>query len=148
VIVVADAKIIRCPHCGKKNRVRPVADGVPQCGSCHRKLPWLVEADGQSFDAETRASVPVLVDFWAPWCAPCRMVAPVLERIAQNHAGQIKVVKLNTDQEPAVAQRFGVQGIPLLVLMRDGREVDRRTGALPERQLTEWLEQQALAARP
>ena len=138
---MADGSIIRCPHCGAANRVRPTPKGVPQCGSCHQKLPWLVEVNGQSFEAETRASVPVLVDFWAPWCGPCRMVAPVLERLAQSHAGQIKVVKLNTDQEPAIARRFGVQGIPLLVLMRDGQEVDRRTGALPEHELTGWLSQ-------
>lgn len=132
--------LIACAGCGKRNRVRPIPRGVPQCAACHRKLPWLVQADGNSFDAETRASVPVLVDFWAPWCGPCKAMAPVLEQIARSHAGRLKVVKVNTDSEPSLAGRFRVQGIPLIVLMRDGAEVDRLVGAVPEAQLAAWLE--------
>lgn len=142
-----EATMIRCANCGKKNRVRPAPRGVPQCAGCHHKLPWLVDADGQSFEAETRASVPVLVDFWAPWCGPCRMVSPALERIARSHAGRVKVVKVNTDSEPALAQRYQVQGIPLIVLMRDGAEVDRRVGAVPEAQLASWLDEHLAGAR-
>ena len=119
--------------------MRPLAQGVPQCAACHHKLPWLVETDASSFESETRASVPVLVDFWAPWCGPCRMVSPALDRIARAHAGQVKVVKVNTDSEPALARRFQVRGIPLIVLMRDGAEIDRRVGAVPESQLSSWL---------
>jgi thioredoxin 2 len=136
---MSTAAIIPCANCGRRNRVPSLAKGVPQCSVCHHKLPWLVDADGQSFDSEVRASVPVVVDFWAPWCGPCRMVSPALERIARPYAGRLKVVKLNTDSEPALAQRFDVRGIPLIVLMRDGRELDRRVGALPEAQLTSWL---------
>lgn len=143
---MADGTIIRCARCGKRNRVRPAPTGVPQCANCHHKLPWLVDADRQTFEAETRASVPVLVDFWASWCGPCRMVSPVLERIAESHAGQVKVVKVNTDSEPALAQRFQVQGIPLIVLMRDGAEIDRRVGAIPAAQLSAWLEQHLAGA--
>jgi thioredoxin 2 len=132
--------IIRCANCGKKNRVRAASRGVPQCAACHQKLPWLVDADGASFEAETHASVPVLVDFWAPWCGPCRMVSPALERIAQSRAGQIKVVKVNTDAEPVLAQRYRAQGIPLIVLLRQGSEVDRQVGAVPEAQLSAWLD--------
>jgi thioredoxin 2 len=135
-----DSTIIRCPDCGTPNRVRPAAQGVPQCANCHHKLPWLVDADSASFAAETRASVPVLVDFWAPWCGPCRMVSPVLERLSRLHAGRVKVVKVNTDSEPVLAQRYQVQSIPLIVLMRDGAEIDRRVGAAPEPQLSAWLE--------
>ena len=135
-----EASIIRCPACGRRNRVRPAPRGVPRCASCHEKLPWLVDADASSFDSETRASVPVLVDFWAPWCGPCRVVSPALERLARARAGQLKVVKVNTDSEPALAQRYQVQGIPLIVLMRDGAEIDRRVGALPEPQLAAWLD--------
>lgn len=137
---MAEGSIIRCANCGKANRVRPAPRGVPRCAACHHKLPWLVDADASSFEAETHASVPVLVDFWAPWCGPCRIVSPMLERIARANAGRVKVVKVNTDAEPALAQRFGVQGIPLIVLMRDGVELDRRVGALPEPQLSSWLE--------
>lgn len=137
---MADGTIIRCPACGTANRVRPAPHGVPQCGSCHAKLPWLVDVDGAGFEAETTASVPVLVDVWAPWCGPCRMVSPVLERLAHSRAGRLKVVKVNTDSEQELARRYQVQGIPLIVLMKDGIEVDRQVGAVPEAQLSRWLE--------
>jgi thioredoxin 2 len=141
-----DVTTIVCPHCGKKNRVGPAAEGVPRCGNCHNLLPWIVEADAQSFDAETTASVPVLVDFWAPWCGPCRMVSPAVEAQAREQVGRVKVVKLNVDGAPAIAGRFGVQGIPLLVLLRDGEEVDRLVGAVPEAQIRRFLEPHLTAA--
>jgi len=103
-------------------------------------LPWVVEADGKTFDAELNASVPVIVDFWAPWCGPCRMVTPALERLAHNHAGRLKVVKLNVDEQPEIAGRYQVQGIPLLVLVRGGTELDRLVGAAPERDIAAWLQ--------
>jgi thioredoxin 2 len=138
--MASQGTIIVCTNCGRKNRVRPSASGVPRCSVCHSLLPWIVEADRDSFDEEIRASVPVLVDFWAPWCGPCRMVSPVVERIGRDNAGRIKVVKLNTDEAPDISARFNVQGIPLLVLIRDGQEVDRRVGAVPDAQLRAWLE--------
>ena len=131
--------IIRCPSCQKGNRVPAVASGTPRCANCQAMLPWLVEATSASFDAETTASVPVIVDFWAPWCGPCRMVAPVLDRLAARHAGRLKVVKLNVDEHPDVAARFGAQSIPLLVLIKDGAEAARIVGAQPEPQLEAWL---------
>ncbi|MCV7222417.1 thioredoxin TrxC [Mycolicibacterium elephantis] len=134
--------IITCPDCGKGNRVRPTPRGTPRCGNCRKPLPWLVEAGAETFDAELQSSVPVLVDFWAPWCGPCRAVAPALEQLARQRAGRLKVVKLNVDEAPTVASRFGVQGIPLLILHRDGREIGRLTGAVPLAQLQSWLDQQ------
>jgi thioredoxin 2 len=122
---------LRCPSCGTRNRVGAVARGVPRCARCKTTLPWLVTADTASFDAEATASVPVVVDLWAPWCGPCRMIAPVLEDLAARHAGHLKVVKVNVDDEPALGARFGAQSIPLLVVLREGREVDRIVGALP-----------------
>jgi thioredoxin 2 len=115
--------------------VGAIARGVPRCARCKSMLPWLVSADASSFDAEASASVPVVVDLWAPWCGPCRMIAPVLEQLAATHAGHLKVVKVNVDEEPALGARFGARSIPLLVALRDGDEVDRIVGALPRREL-------------
>jgi len=95
-------------------------------------LPWNVNSDARSFEAETLASVPVLVDFWAPWCGPCRAVAPVLEQLSKEHAGHLKVVKVNVDENPELGARFQARSIPLLVIMRQGQEVDRVVGALPK----------------
>jgi len=123
--------IVACTNCGAKNRVQPTASGTPRCAKCKTMLPWLVDADTASFDAEANASVPVVVDLWAPWCGPCRMIAPILSALAAEHAGKLKVVKVNVDDEPALGRRFDARSIPLLVVMRDGREVDRIVGAVP-----------------
>jgi thioredoxin 2 len=126
-----EPKILSCPACGARNRVNPIARGAPRCAKCKAMLPWLVDADTASLDLEATASVPVVVDLWAPWCGPCRAIAPVLEDLVKRHAGRLKVVKVNVDEEPALAARFGARSIPLLVVLRDGREVDRVVGALP-----------------
>jgi thioredoxin 2 len=140
---------VTCPHCGKKNRVGAAAEGVPRCANCHNLLPWIVDADASDFDAQIAASVPVLVDFWAPWCGPCRMVSPVVEELGREHAGRLKVVKLNVDEAPDIASRYGVQGIPLLVIVEDGKEIDRLVGAPPPQRLREWVEPHlAKEARP
>ena len=98
-------------------------------------LPWVVDADTATFAEETTASVPVVVDFWAAWCGPCRMISPVLEDLAGSHAGRLKVVKVDVDANPQLAARHGAQSIPLLVVLRDGREVDRIVGAVPRQAL-------------
>ncbi len=132
--------IITCPNCGTKNRVRPRQSGVPRCSVCHTLLPWIVDASPATFDDELQASVPVLVDFWAPWCGPCRIVSPVVERIGRDDAGRLKVIKLNVDDAPELSERYEIRGIPLLVLFRDGAEVDRLVGAVPREQLRQWLD--------
>jgi thioredoxin 2 len=117
-----------------------VPSGVPRCSVCQTLLPWIVEATAAGFGEEITASVPVLVDFWATWCGPCRMVSPLVERMGRSHAGRLKVVKLNVDEAPDISQRYRVQGIPLLVLIEGGKEVSRLVGAVPEADLGAWLE--------
>ncbi len=145
--MAADGTIIACPSCGVKNRVRATPTGIPRCSACHTELPWIIEARADSFDAEITSSIPVLVDFWAPWCGPCRMISPLVEKMARDHAGRLKVVKLNVDEAQTIAGRYGVQGIPLLLLLEGGKEADRLVGAVPEAQLRSWLEPHIEQAR-
>jgi thioredoxin 2 len=133
--------VVTCPNCGRRNRIASRSDGVPRCSVCHHHLPWVVDAAPGQFDSELRAAVPVLVDFWAPWCGPCKWVEPVVEEAAKKHAGELKVVRLNVDDEPEIAGRFQVQGIPALAFTRDGEEVDRIVGAVRQPQLDARLEQ-------
>jgi len=140
--VTAPASVVVCPTCGRKNRVPAAANGQPRCGQCHNPLPWLAEADDDSFgDVVEQAKLPVLVDLWAPWCGPCRAVSPALENLARERAGRIKLVKVNVDESPTTANRFGVQGIPTLLVLDKGTAVARQTGAAPEAALRQWLDQ-------
>ncbi len=127
--------VLSCPSCAKKNRIRPSDRGAPHCGSCDATLPWVVSASDGTFDLEARSSVTVLVDLWAPWCGPCRVVSPMLEELAAEFAGRLKIVKVNVDENPLIAQRFQAMSIPTLVVIRDGRVVDRLVGAVPKTQL-------------
>ncbi len=125
-------EIVVCPSCGAKNRLGRARPGTaPVCGKCGAPLPWVVEASDATFDREIAAPVPVLVDFWAPWCGPCRMVSPELEALATENPGRLKVVKLNIDENPATAGRFRVQSIPMLILFSGGQPVQTMIGAQP-----------------
>jgi thioredoxin 2 len=147
--LIADNRgvLSRCPQCGKTNRLGYGAlDRTIRCGSCHAPMAAPdapVEApDAASFDALVgAASLPVLVDFWAPWCGPCRMMAPELETAARRMAGQTLVVKVNTDSIPELGERYRIQSIPTLAVFRQGREVARASGARAAADI------QALAAR-
>jgi thioredoxin 2 len=132
---------VECASCGARNRVPAAAEGVPRCGRCATPLPWVVDATDEEFHSVVdESSLPVLVDVWAPWCGPCRMVSPALEKLAAELAGRLKLVKVNADDNPDVSRRFEVQSIPTLVVLDQGRVVDKQIGALPEHRLRSWLE--------
>jgi len=100
----------------------------------------LIHVTDDDFEmAVLQSSVPVIVDFWAPWCAPCRMVAPILEDIAKDYAGKVVVAKVNTDENPNWAIRYGVRGIPTMLFIKNGQEVDRQVGAVPKQMITNKL---------
>ena len=135
------SEVIACGSCGTKNRVPHAATGRPRCSRCHDDLPWVANVDGAEFDAVVATSaVPTLVDLWAPWCGPCRAVAPALEAIAAERAGRLRVVKVDVDQAPDVSARLGVQGIPTMVLFAGGSEIARQVGALPADAIRRWLD--------
>ena len=134
------AELVRCEHCGRTNRVPAAAEGIPRCGNCHQPLPWIADAgDGTFAEIAEAATIPVVVDLWAPWCAPCRMVSPALERLARDLAGRIKLVKVNIDEAPRLAQRFDVRAVPTLLILRKGEVIARQAGALPLPALRTWL---------
>jgi thioredoxin 2 len=126
-----EGTIVSCTSCGKKNRVPGSAAGKPQCAACKTPLPWIVDATDQTMVSALDTKQLVLIDLWAPWCGPCRMVAPVLEQLASKYAGRIKVVKVNVDDNPRTAQTYDARSIPTLVFAKDGAVVDRIIGAQP-----------------
>ena len=141
--------VVTCLHCGKRNRVPSVADGVPRCGNCHNALPWIAEAGDDDFAAVAeRASIPVLVDFWATWCGPCRMVSPALEQLATERAGVIKLVKVDVDRAPALGRRFQIQAVPTLLVLRGGEVAARQAGAAPVAVLRRWLDDALTEPKP
>ena len=145
-MMAGPSTIVACDHCGKKNRVPAAASGVPHCANCHEPLPWIADAGDATWEEVVEQSkLRVLVDLWAPWCGPCRMVSPVLESLAHRYAGRVKLVKVNVDEAPGIAGRFSVQAIPTLLVTDHGNVLARQSGAAGEPALRAWLDQ-ALAA--
>jgi thioredoxin 2 len=122
------------------NRVPAAARGKPRCGNCKAYLPWIVDAGDEDFaEIAEQATIPVLVDLWAAWCGPCRMVSPALEQLATEKAGQLKLVKVDIERTPKIAQRFVVQAVPTLMVLSRGEVIARQAGAAPVEALRRWL---------
>jgi thioredoxin 2 len=144
---MSDPELIRCRSCGAANRVplEKIRQGLqPLCGRCKTPLP----ADGKpvsvtdaTFSAEVdRSPLPVLLDVWAPWCGPCQFISPVIEDLAAELAGRVRVAKLNVDENPETAARFNIRSIPALLMLKQGREIDRIVGVQPKSEITRRLE--------
>ena len=133
---------IVCPSCGAINRIPPDRPGgQAKCGTCHQKLfsGKPLAANAATFERHiTRNDIPVIVDFWAPWCGPCLAMAPAYERAAAELEPDYRLLKLNTEEEQPLAARYGIRSIPTLMLFRHGREIARRAGASDARGIVSW----------
>ena len=147
---VDELQLLRCTACGANNRVQreKVEAGLqPVCGRCQRALPIAsgpFTVTDATFESEVeRSPQPMLVDMWAPWCGPCRTIAPMLDELALEMAGKVRIAKLNVDENPVTSRRFDIRSIPALILFKDGREVDRMLGVRPKAEIASWLERLA-----
>ncbi len=143
---MSDSLQIVCPHCGAVNRIPAARLGdAPKCGKCHRPLFQAspVELTSANFDTQiSRNDIPVLVDFWAPWCGPCKLMAPAFEQAAYQLEPQVRLAKLNTEAEQAIGARFGIRSIPTLALFQGGRELAREPGAMGAADIVRWARMQ------
>ena len=141
---MADSLNLVCPHCNAVNRVPAarLADG-PNCGKCRRPLfaGHPVALDDETFDRHlSRSDLPLVVDFWAPWCGPCKMMAPAYEQAAGRIEPRARLAKVDTEQNPMLAQRYGIRSIPMLAVFKGGRQVASQPGAMSGPQLVQWIE--------
>ena len=137
--------VVACPTDASLNRVpRAKLDRNPKCGRCHNPLfqGKAVELSAASFDSHAlKSDLPIVIDFWAEWCGPCRMMTPNFEMAVPRLEPRVRLGKLDTEAEPAIAQRYSIRGIPSMVMIRKGREVARTSGAMPTSAIVDWVEQ-------
>jgi thioredoxin 2 len=139
---MSSSAALTCEGCGETTLVRPRAARSPRCRRCHLSLPWLVDASDEDFALVAgSARLPVVVDFWGPWCAPSRRLASVLDQLARALAGRVKLVRVNVENAPQLVSRLGVQGLPTLLVMHQGRALARKTGAAQAHDLRDWVEE-------
>ncbi len=136
--------IVKCKKCDAKNRVMlNKMQSLPRCGRCKTELKipdQAIDITENEFSTEVlQETIPTAVDFWAPWCGPCRMVSPILEQIAKENPGKIKIVKINSDENQNISAQYSIQGIPTIILFRDGREIDRLIGVAPKENILRFL---------
>ena len=136
--------LIKCNSCGATNRIDgSKLNDKPICGKCGKQLRFTdkpIDIHNGNFKREiTEQPGFVLVDFWAPWCGPCKMMSPILQQLAKNYAGKIRVGKINTEKNQQLAAKFNIRGIPHLILFKGGKKIKESTGALPKARLESWL---------
>ena len=139
-------RILRCENCGQLNRIPETkfsARAAPRCGKCKKSLslePHPAQVTDRNFNELVNAPIPLLLDLWAPWCGPCHALAPTIEQISREFAGQILVGKLNTDENASTAARFQIRGIPTVIFFRDGREFSRLVGVQPKTEIVRQIQ--------
>jgi thioredoxin 2 len=140
---MSSSLIVTCPHCHRKNRVpteRLASDG--KCGACKGTLfaAKPIDLNSNTFDAHASADLPLVVDFWAPWCGPCLQFAPVFSQMAAEFEPRVRLAKVDTEAQSQLASRFGIRSIPTLIIFRQGKEIARMSGALPPAQFRQWVQ--------